>query len=214
MRKIIYFLPMLLFAACQQGPDNSTSKPATDAKKDMMADPALMQFFEEVNVVKMHLFGTNEAMPDAENYPYVGKEITGDAVAMLGEELRPNEVGLVYGCYHTENSDHFILRVPGKESSSDLAIAKWDAGQKKLIKVTDLAFLMCGEGTCQQQDAWLADLDDSRTLELILRRHTRDAQGNISDESFEVLTDDGSGQFTKSNDQLASLAIKENYVMQ
>ena len=72
-----------------------------------------------------------------------------------------------------------------------MAIAKWDAGQKKLVKVTNLAYLMCDEGTCQQQDAWLADLDDNRTLELILRKHTRDAQGNISDESFEVLTDDG-----------------------
>ncbi|MEM9260692.1 MAG: hypothetical protein AAGA62_13670, partial [Bacteroidota bacterium] len=120
-----------LFAACQQGPEKSTPTPAADAKKAMMADPALMSFFEEVNVVKMHLFGTNEAMPDAENYPYVGKEITGESIAMLSTELQPNDAGRVYGCYHTENSDHFILRVPGKESSSDLAIAQWDAVQKK-----------------------------------------------------------------------------------
>ena len=214
MRKIVFYLPMLLFIACQQSPGNESADNAADPKKDVMADPALMDYFEEVNVVKMHLFGTNENMPDPENYPYVGKEITGNAVAMLSEELQPNKVGSVYACYHTENSDHFILRVPGKYASSDLAIAKWDAAQKKLVKVKDLAYLQCDEGTCHQQDAWLADLDDSRTLELIVRKHTRDAQGNISDETFEVLTDDGSGHFTKTNEQLASLAIKDNYVMQ
>ena len=208
MRKIIYFVPLLLLLACQQKPTNDAADKKMDAKKDMMANPALLGFFEEVNVVKMHLFAAAEAMPDAESYPYVGKEINGEALAFLNDDVKGD--GAVYACYHTENSNHFIVR----QSSGNLVIAKWDAGQKKLMKVQDLAYLMCEDGNCNQQDSWLADLDDNRTMELIVRKHTRDAQGNISDESFEVLTDDGKGHFTKTNEQLASLAIKDNYVMQ
>ena len=215
MRNLLCCLPFLLLVACQQkSPQNMEEKDMTATSAKKMADPALMALFEEVNVVKMHLFGTNEAMPNADNYPYTGNPITGEALNFLGEDLQPNDAGGVYACYHTENSNHFILRVPGKYASSDIALAMWDADTKKLVKVMDLAYLMCDEGICHQQDAWLADLDDNRTLELILRKHTRDGDGKISDESFEVLTDDGSGHFTKTDEKLASLAIKGNYVMQ
>lgn len=216
MRNLIFFLPMMLLVACQQqnNQNGSTEKAMTEVPKMSMADPKIMSLFEEVNVVKMHLFGTTEAMPNADNYPYAGKPITGEALGFLSNDLQPNDVGGVYACYHTENSNHFILRVPGKHASSDLVLAMWDGDAKKLVEVMDLAFLMCDEGICHQQDAWLADLDDSRTLELIVRKHTRDMQGNISEESFEVMTDNGTGHFIKTDEQLASLAVMGNYVMQ
>ncbi len=215
MKKLFYYLPILLFVACGQ-PGNQGTETNEKGKEPMgqKVDEGLMGLFEEVNVVKMHLFGTAEAEPNPDNYPYTGKVIAGDAVGMLGEGLQPNDIGSVYACYYTENSGHFILRVPGKNASSDLVLAKWDAKTGKLMKVADLAYLMCDEGICHQQDAWLADLDDNRTLELIVRKHTRDAQGNVSDESFEVLTDQGMGDFVGANELLASLAVKYNYVMQ
>ena len=178
--------------------------------KEEMMPAALMDLFEEVNVVKMHLFGTAET----KDYPYAGKAMGSEATALLSDGLQPADGQKVYACYFTENSHHFILRIPNEKAANNLVLAKWDKAAEKLVKVSDLAYLHCNENTCQQQDAWLADLDDSRTLELILRRHTRDAKGEITNESFEVLTDDGMGHFKKTNEQLASLAVKEYYVMQ
>jgi len=213
MKKLFYFLPIVLLAACSQ-PDNNQSMAGHGDKMGPQIDKNLMGLFEEVNVVKMHLFGTSEANPNADNYPYTGKAIAGDALKLLAGDLQPTDNAGVYACYHTENSDQFILRVPGKNHSSDLALAEWDAKTGKLVKIMELAYLVCDNGACQQQDAWLADLDDNRKLELVVRKHTRDAQGNVSDESFEVMTDKGKGDFVNADKQLASLAVKEYYVMQ
>ncbi len=215
MKKLIYYFPIFILVACNQ-PNDQGAETNEKAKEPISQkiDEGLMTLFEEVNVVKMHLFGTTEMEPNPEEYPYTGKAISGDAIGMLGEGLQPNDIGAVYACYYTENSGHFILRVPGKYASSDLALAKWDAVTGKLVKINDLALLTCDEGICDQQDAWLADLDDNRTFELIVRKHTRDAQGNVSDENFEVLTDQGMGDFVDATELLVSLAVKANYVMQ
>lgn len=214
MKKLLFLLPVFSFLACQQTDKQpTTDNPSTHSTINPKADPAILSLFEEVNVVKMQLFGTNEADPNPEYYPYTGKAITGEGLKYLAQDLQPNDIGGVFGCYFIENSGHFILRVPGKYASSDLALAKWDDSAKQLVKEAEVAYSQCDEGYCHLQNAWLTDLDDSRTLELVIRKHTRDPKGTLSDETFEVLTDDGTGHFTKTNEQLASLAVKENYVM-
>lgn len=210
-RTILLFLAVFTFG-CQE---NSQQTPETTAPDTaVVPGPAqsFLELFEEVNVVKMHLFATAEATPTPDKYPYVGKPITGEALQLLGNDLSPGE-GNVFACYRTENSGHFILRVPGKYADNDLAMAKWDADAGKLKKVADLASLWCDEGACNQQDAWLADLDDSRTLELILRSFHKDEKGKLSDEQFTVMTDDGTGNFKPAGEELTLLAVKENYVM-
>lgn len=210
MKNLSYLLFLSLLFSCQSpAPDNGLEK-----ETKVMKVPPVAQYFEEINVVKMHLFATSEAMPNAEDYPYSGKELPAEALQYLGEGLQPSSEGKVFACYRTENSGHYILRIPGKTASSDLALAQWDQTAGQLVMLMDLAYQRCDAGLCQQQDAWLADLDDSRTLELIIRKNTHDGSGKITDESFEVLTDDGTGLFIKTNEQLASLAVKENYVMQ
>ncbi|MEZ4955171.1 MAG: hypothetical protein R2825_16515 [Saprospiraceae bacterium] len=210
MKNLSFLLFLSLLFSCQSpAPENGTKK-----ETKVMEVPPVAQYFEEINVVKMHLFATSAAMPNAEDYPYSGKELPTEAIKYLGEGLQPNGGGKAYACYRTENSGHYILRIPGKTTPSELALAQWDKSAGQLVKLMDLAYQRCNAGLCQQQDAWLADLDDSRTLELIVRKRTRDDSGAVSDESFEVLTDDGTGHFIKTNEQLASLAVKENYVMQ
>ncbi len=160
----------------------------------------------------MHLFGTNEAEPTAENYPYVGKPIEEAQMKFLAADLQPNEIGSVYACYRTENNNFYILRVPGKYASSDLVLAKWDAATSKLVKVLGLASLQCDEGLCHQQDAWLTDLDDDRSLELVIRKQTND-NGKISDAAFQVLAQQPPGSFTPAPESLASLAPPTSYVL-
>ena len=222
MKKVIFFLLCISFFACQNTgePQKTTEAPAETADKmspemsgQAMPDASLNELFEEVNVVKMHLFGTTEAEPDAENYPYVGKLVPPALHHLLGEKMNAS-AGPVFACYYAENSGHFILRVPGKDISSDLVLAKWDGKTHKLVKVAKLASISCEEGICSQQDSWLIDIDDDRDLELISRMHKRDSKGMISDEKFMVSTDDGMGHFQKATTELAALAPMDRYVMQ
>lgn len=210
MKNLPFLLFLSLLFSCQPpAPESSAEK-----ETKVVDVPPVAQYFEEINVVKMHLFATSEAMPNAEDYPYSGKELSEEAIKYLGKGLQPNGEAKAFACYRTENSGHYILRVLGKTASSELALAQWDQAAGQLVKLMDLAYQRCDAGHCERQDAWLADLDDSRTLELIIRKRTRDDSGAVSEESFEVLTDDGTGHFVKTNEQLTSLAVKENYVMQ
>ena len=213
MKKVIFFFSVALFFGCQDGNEQKPPVEETTTAKMSMPDASLHDLFEEVNVVKMHLFGTTETDPKADNYPYVGKPIPANLHNLLDKKFGA-EVGPVFACYRTENSGHYILRVPGKNVSGDLALAKWDDEMGKLVKLNLLAYRWCDEGVCNQQDSWLTDIDDDRDLELITRQHHIDEQGNISDEKFEVATDDGTGHFKQASADLAALAVKDRYVMQ
>lgn len=199
---------------CNSEGQAPTEAPAESKKmaEGQTIDSSFKNMFEEVNVVKMHLFGTNEAEPKVDDYPYTGKKIDDAQLKYLGDGLQPNEIGAVYACYRTEIYNLYILRVPGKYASSDLALAKWDDASQKLVKVMDLANLQCDEGYCLQQDAWLTDLDDDRVLDLVVHSLTND-NGKISDEKFTVYAQPSPGNFTKAPDALASLAPITSYVM-
>ncbi|MBK8566846.1 MAG: hypothetical protein IPN76_26830 [Saprospiraceae bacterium] len=212
MKQLVVLLLILGLFGCNQDPAPAeASNPAPAAQPTI--NEGFQNLFEEVNIVKMHLFGTKEAEPKIDDYPYVGKPIGESELKFLSPDLQPNEIGSVYACYRTEYNGFYILRVPGKYSSSDLALAKWDANANQLIKVMDLAMLQCDEGMCHQQDAWLTDLDDDRSLELVIRKQVND-NGKISNEEFSVLAQQPPGSFTKAPDNLASLAPQTSYVLQ
>lgn len=210
MKKAFFLLLTVLAFGCQQQTQSDTSNTESVTKAGM-PDKAIFDLFEEINPVKIHLFATQEANPNEENYPFIGKPIAGDATKFLPDGI-DGSPGNVFACYRTETSGHYILRVKG-EKSSELVLAIWNAENGKLEKVADLAFLRCDESMCKQQDAWIYDLDDNRTFELIVRSHQKDMEGNISNEQFTVSTDDGMGKFKAAGEKLSSLAVKDYYVM-
>lgn len=213
MKQLVLFILAIGIFGCNQDPapaEAATTDPAPAAQPAV--NETVQNLFEEVNVVKMHLFGTKEADPKLETYPYAGKPIGEAELKFLSEDMHPNEIGSVYACYRTENNGFYILRVPGKYASSDLVLAKWDANSSKLVKIMDLAMLQCDEGLCHQQDAWLTDLDDDRSLELVIRKASND-NGKVSEEEFTVLAQQPPGSFTKAPDALASLAPQTSYVL-
>lgn len=192
--------------ACQ--PNTGSQAPVeTPAAETTPANP-IKNLFEDQIVVKMHLFATQEEPTSPEDYPYTGKAIEGGALQHLGESLKPAEGGQVFACYRAENNDLYILRY-----RQALVLAKWDASTSKLEKVMDLAHKSCGDTGCQQQDAWLTDLDDNRSLELVVRSRTTDAKGKVTQEDFTVLVQDGTGKFVKSDEQLAALAVQDRYIL-
>lgn len=212
MKKLFYLLTLTLAVACQPKTDNQEASGLTPDAAPASINP-IKDLFEEQNVVKMHLFATQEMTPDPEMYPYTGKVIEGDALQYLGKDLAREDGQNVYATYHVENNDLYILRVPGKYVVGDLALARWNASSGKLEKIHDLAHIACDEGVCHQQDAWLTDLDDDRTLELIIHSRSTDEKGNVTAEEFNVLSQDADGNFVKSKEELAQLAVKDRYVL-
>lgn len=213
MKQLVCLLAVIFLFGCNQDSKPAeTAEAAPTAASQPAVNETVQNLFEEVNVVKMHLFGTNEIEPKVETYPYVGK-LVGDAeLKYFNDDLQPNEVGSIYACYRTENNNFYILRVPGKYASSDLVLAKWDEASSKIVKIMDLAYIQCDEGLCHQQDAWITDLDDDRTLELVIRKHTND-NGKISEEAFQVLSQQSPGTFSAAPEALASLAPPTSYVL-
>ncbi len=212
MKKLFYLLPFMLAVACQPNTGNQqpdSAAPAAEPTAQPAATNPIKDFFEEQIVVKMHLFATQEQTPDPETYPYTGKPIEGDALQYLAENLQPAPGSKIYACYHTENNDFYILRIPGVS----LALAKWNPATNKLEKIFDLATINCNGKACQQQDVWLTDLDDDRTLELVVNARETDATGKTIMENFMVLAQDGNGNFVQSSEQLAALAVKDRYVL-
>lgn len=214
MKKLAILMVAVGLFGCKQdpAPTETTSNKDTAPAKPVVAE-AIQNLFEEVNVVKMHIFGTNDAEPKQDEYPYVGKPVGENELKYLSDDLQPNEIGSIYAIYRTENSNFYILRVPGKYASSNIALAKWDPNASKLVKVMDLATMQCDEGMCHQQDAWLTDLDDDRSLDLIVRSQTND-NGKISDEVFNVFYQQPPGSFTQAPEKLAALAPQTSYVLQ
>lgn len=222
--KITYFrlaLPAIalfsltsIFSCKNEAPEaaQTTHEPKANTMEGHTIDTSFRKMFEEINMVKMHFFGTSELEPNKDDYPYTGQKIEGDAAKFLGDGLQSNETGAVYATYKAENYNLYVLRVPGKYASSDLALAKWDDASKKLVKIYDLANLQCDEGLCHQQDAWLTDLDDDRVLDLVVRSHSND-NGKISDEKFMVMAQPSPGNFAQAPEGLASLAPQTSYVL-
>ncbi len=211
MKNLTYLFALVLFAACQPNQPAQDAADTKDKVEEGTANQSVMDLFEEVNVLKMHLYSTLEDDPEGETYPYAGKQFGEDTFGFLPDGVQPNEVGGVFGTYRVENTNFYILRVPGQEVSSDLVLCKWDGAANKLRKVIDLASYRCDGQSCRQQDAWLTDLDDDRVHELVLRTADVDATGKALNEKFVVLSQDAEGNFKPSNELITSLAIEEYY---
>ena len=97
MKKMIFW-PFLLLAVACQSPQKQPWQADTE-KASMKGSPMaeLNDLFDVVNVVKMHLYATEEATPTGESYPYVGQPIPESLFGYLGSELQPRP-GEVFAC--------------------------------------------------------------------------------------------------------------------
>ncbi len=214
MKNFFYLLVCLPFMACQSNQPSSQDTEDVDAPSTPAVNAAVYNLFDEVNILKMHVFSTLEEDPDAENYPYTGTQFGEDLLPFLPDGIQPNEAGGVFACYRVENNNLYVLRIPGQNISSDLILCRWNDAAGKLEKITDLANYRCEGDNCIQQDAWLADLDDDRVYELITAKMSYGANGKLmGDENFSVFSQDAEGRFVPASELIASLVISGNYKM-
>ncbi|MEY3367971.1 MAG: hypothetical protein RI973_1126 [Bacteroidota bacterium] len=206
MNKIWIFLPALLVFACHQ--QNKQNEATGQANGSIAMDAALHGLFEPQIVVKMHFFSARDSAGVPADYPYAGIKIDGQLLNLLDGSLSEGEGSSeLHACYFIENAGNYVLR-----SGRDLLLARWNAGTGRLEKTLVLASYDCQNASCRQQDAWLIDLDDDRSLELIIRSQAKDAGGNILADDFKVLSEKDDS-YSDSSPELIALAIKDRYLL-
>ncbi len=143
------------------------------------------------------------------NYPYTGQMIDPSLYQFFDEttsEIWNNTGGdvLAVGKF----GDFFVCRVPGRYVSSDIALFKLDKGVMKRNET--VAWAWCDEGWCNQQDAWLVDLDKDGLVDIVQHYTLTDDKGKIQEERMNVLIQNENGTFKASDDYTLD---KENYKM-
>ncbi|MEL6865332.1 MAG: hypothetical protein AAFP19_12980 [Bacteroidota bacterium] len=206
MKQILWSgLLLLSFLACQQGEGTQSG-----GEKASLA-PSLDSLFQEITVVKMHLFTPDSTAVPAD-YPYTGSTLDSTHYVYLRDDLRrrvEEQSAEVYACQKVQG-DLYVLRLPGEIAPHELVLCRYDAMEDKLMPIRVLAFNWCMEGECQRQDAWLDDLDLDRQLEVIVRGRQMNAEGLILNEIFEVYTQDEESNWIRGKEELAN---KTSYVL-
>jgi heat shock protein HslJ len=87
----------------------------------------------------------------------------------------------------------FICRIPGRYVSSDIALFQNANG--KLTRTETVAWAWCDEGWCNQQDAWLQDVNQDSLIDIIQHYTLTDDKGKIREERMTVLIQTESGSF-------------------
>ena len=87
----------------------------------------------------------------------------------------------------------YICRVPGRYVSSDIALFRLDDGQLKRSET--VAWAWCDEGWCNQQDAWLKDVNGDGRMDLIQHYTLTDDMGKIREERAGVMLQVEDGTF-------------------
>ena len=91
--------------------------------------------------------------------------------------------------------EFLICRVPGRYASSDLALFRVAADTLKHVET--VAWAWCDEGWCNQQDAWLLDINKDGNTDLVTRYALIDSKGKIQEERLEVRKQQADGTFVE-----------------
>lgn len=130
------------------------------------------------------------------DYPYMGVPIDTAFFQYFDEET--SEVWASSGgdvMAIGKLDEFFLCRLPGRYVSSDLAIFRSENG--RLRHVETIAWAWCDEGWCNQQDAWLRDLDKDGRIDLIQHYTLTDDQGKLREERITALLQDENGDFVE-----------------
>ncbi len=128
------------------------------------------------------------------DYPFAGQLI--DTSLYSAFENTSSSVwfesgGRVYAIGKYEN--FYLCRIPGRYVSSDLALFVFRNG--KLQRAETVAWAWCDEGWCNQQDAWLQDLNRDGRIDIILHYQLKDNTGKVKEERMSVLVQTEDGYF-------------------
>ena len=128
------------------------------------------------------------------NYPFIGSLVDTSLYRYFDAETVSvwNNAGgevMAVGQY----GGLFICRIPGRYVSSDIALFRNDGN--KMTRLEIIAWAWCDEGWCNQQDAWLQDVNGDGRVDVIQHYTLTDDKGKIREERMTVLVQDEEGHF-------------------
>jgi len=127
-------------------------------------------------------------------YPYLGVLIDTSFYRLFDDEshsIWSNTGGDVYAV--GKFGDFYVCRVPGRYVSSDMAIFALRDGS--LHRSETVAWAWCDEGWCNQQDAWLIDMNQDGHTDVVQHYTLRDDKGKLREERMTVLLQNQMGTF-------------------
>ena len=154
----------------------------------------LISMFAEKETDPSHHFYPIVRVDRPGNYPYTGKMV--DASFFKYFDKKTNEIWnngggdvLAIGKY----GGFYVCRVPGRYVSSDIALFQIKKGVLQHIET--IAWAWCDEGWCNQQDAWLQDINKDGRIDIVQHYTLTDDKGKKRDERMTVLLQDEKGGF-------------------
>jgi heat shock protein HslJ len=133
------------------------------------------------------------------DYPYVGTLVDTSYYHFFDEEstgIWSNAGGEVFAV--GKFRDLYICRVPGRYVSSDIALFQMKNGV--LSHSETVAWAWCDEGWCNQQDAWLTDIDKDGRTDIVQHYIFTDNQKKVREERLTVLLQEEGGRFEENTD--------------
>ncbi|MEO1260257.1 MAG: META domain-containing protein [Bacteroidota bacterium] len=135
------------------------------------------------------------------NYPFTGTLIDPELYAFFDRETSEiwNSTGGDVMAV-AQFKGFYIARVPGRYVSSDIALFRLKDGV--LQRSETIAWAWCDEGWCNQQDAWLKDINQDELIDIVQHYSLTDDRGKIREERMTVLlqTTDGIFEATENFD--------------
>lgn len=160
------------------------------------------------NAASLHLYPILR-VDNPGNYPFKGTLIDTALYRYFEEETAEiwNTAGgdvLAVGKF----GNFYITRIPGRYVSSDIALFK-NTGDE-FTRVETIAWAWCDEGWCNQQDAWLQDVNKDNLVDIVQHYTLTDDKGKLREERITVLLQNEEGSF---KEEQTLKPRKENYKM-
>ncbi|MFQ5448574.1 MAG: META domain-containing protein [Saprospiraceae bacterium] len=132
-------------------------------------------------------------------YPYLGNLVDTSFFQLFDTETANvwrNGGGEVFAV--GKYDDFYVCRVPGRYVSSDIALFQRSKGS--LARSETIAWAWCDEGWCNQQDAWLRDVNRDGRMDIIQHYTLTDDKGKLQEERMTVLLQNEAGTFEENKD--------------
>lgn len=129
-----------------------------------------------------------------DGYPFKGIRLDTSLFALFAKEIAAiwnQSGGDVFAIGEYEG--FYLCRIPGRYVSSDIAIYR--RVNDTLVRSETIAWAWCDEGWCNQQDAWLQDLNRDGLTDMVQRYQLTDDKGKLQEERLTVLLQMTPGRF-------------------
>ena len=147
-----------------------------------MKDSAIPHLYPIVRVDNPGKYPLKGTLIDTSFYKYFDAQ-SSDIWSSTGGDV------LAVGRY----GDFYVCRIPGRYVSSDIALFRLKDGQ--FHRSETVAWAWCDEGWCNQQDAWLKDVNGDSRTDLIQHYTLTDDKGKVKEERLSILLQSEDGTF-------------------